>query len=342
MVKYLNLIVEFSDNIINSSRHHIRNSLNYLVENYDYKIIKTKDIFDNIDNIKKYLVDTYGNYDCCNLIAFGGVGEFIENINKISKFINVCFIIDDIHHSARMNKPRQKVFNKSKKLFITYAYQYEKYFSRHNQLYFFPHSIAYRIEFNNNPIKKILVSGHLNKDIYPNRNLMYELSKQNEKIELFKPDYNGYRLEGNNNKTYGIKYYELLNKYLCCVVDDSVIERRYIVAKFFEILGCGSLLIAFNSNTFKVFEELGFINNVHYISINENTYKDVIEYVLDEKNIDQINEIRLNGYNFSNKYHHYSNRAIYLNKVLTQESSNDKKYNIDSISSTKYICYDLE
>ena len=74
--------------------------------------------------------------------------------------------------------------------------------------------------------------------------------------------------------------------------------------------------------------------------MNKDNYKDIINYVLDEKNIDTINQIRLCGYEFVNKYHHYSNRAKYLNKILTGESENS--YSNDFITNTKYIKYVLE
>jgi hypothetical protein len=342
MIKYLNLILvrKTDDGVIKSDNHHISSILDYLNKKYDYKNIFLDDLVENINNLNIYLTKKYGEYDKCNLLSFGGVCDFVNCIGKLSEYVDLGIIIVDMHHGSRINRPRKIVFEKCKYIFSTYAYHHEHYFPRHDKIYFFPHSTAYKIEFNYNPIKKILVSGHLNQSIYPNRELMAKQSKINKNIELFVPDYSGYQIKNKDlSKTFGIKYYQLLNSYLCCVADDSIIERRYIVAKFFEIIGSGSLLIAFNSNTKEVFGELGFIDKVHYFSMNKENYEKIIEYVLDDKNIDEINKIRLNGYEFVNKYHHYTNRAEYLNKIFTEQINN--VYLLDSFTNTKYIKYEL-
>lgn len=341
MKKYLNLILDYGDNKNHCANHHIRNMLTYLVDFYDYKVCVYDDIVKNIDRLKEYLQNIWGVFDVINLLAYEGTTRFLDHINKLNRVVNLGLIVDDIHHGKSLREPRKKVFAKTKYLFLTYAYHYERYFPRHNFVYFIPHSIAYQINFNTNPIKKILISGHLNKDIYPNRELMVDISKQNNNIVLFKPDFNGYKItEKDYNKTYGNNYGKLLNSYLCCVADDSILDRRYMICKFFEIMGYGSLLIAFNTNTKTIFEELGFIDKVHYLSINTENYKDIINFVLDEKNIDMVNQIRFCGYEFVNKYHHYINRANYLNKIITGNS--EDFYSNDSLTNTKYIKYVLE
>ena len=342
MTKYLNLVLEYGDNKNHCANHHIRNMLSFLVEFYGYKVCVYEDIINNIDNLTDYFHNIYGEYDVVNLLAYEGTTRFIDYIDKLNTVVNLGLIVDDIHQGKSLREPRKKIFAKTKYLFLTYAYHFERYFPRHKFLYFLPHSIAYQIEFNLNPIRKILVSGHLNKDIYPNRELMVELSKQNNNIILFKPDFSGYKItEKDYGKTYGYNYCRLLNSYLCCVADDSVLDRRYMICKFFEIMGYGSLLIAFNTNTLEIFKELGFVDGEHYFSINVDNYKEIISFVLDDKNIEQINKIRLNGYNHVNKYHHYSNRAKYLNKILTLQH-NDLITSTDLITNTKYIKYVLE
>ena len=344
-LKILNLICDFGSNETKSCNHHIRNMLTYLIDNYSYIKISLDEIISNINDIKNYIKTYYEKniqYDKINLLSYEGVSSFKNIVNKLVKSMNLCFVIDDIHHQGNMYRYRKKIFPQCKYLFLTYAYHYEHRYPRHNNVYLLPHSISYSVEFNNNPINKILVSGHLNLSIYPNRNLAVQLSENNENIVLFKPDYKGYIINDNNtDKTFGLKYYNLLNSYLACFADDATLERRYIVAKFFEITGVGSLLIAFNKNTIDIFTELGFIDKVHYLSVSEDNYKEVVDYVLDSNNLEEINKIRYNGYIHTNKYHTFKNRAIHLNNILCENNLSDE-YNIDSITNTQYIKYVLE
>ena len=334
----LNLVMDYDDNEKSSCHHHVRNMLEYLIENYNYKKINEDIITANLNNLLEYFKTNYGDCTEINLIAFGGLGFFVDKIDILSKVANVSFIIDDIHHGKSINRYRQKVVKGCKYLFLHYAYHYERYFQRHNGLVFLPHATAYKIDFNPNPINKLLVSGHITKDIYPNRYLIAELSKLDDRVVVFSPDYCGYRIsEKDKNKTFGFKYYQLLNQYLCCFADDSVPERRYILAKFFEIMGSGSLLIAFNKNTKTAFDQLGYIDKIHYFAIDETNYIDTINYVLDPDNLELVNKIRRAGMEFTEKYHHYTNRADFIDKILNGKV--EIEYDYDTATNTKYIKY---
>lgn len=336
----LNLVMDYDDNLGSSCHHHVRNTLTYLIENYNYKKITSDIITANLANLSEYLKESYGDYREINLLAFGGIGFFVDKIDNLTKIMTVSFIIDDIHHGKSINRYRQTVIKKCKYLFLHYAYHFEKYFKRHDGLVFLPHASAYKMEFNLNPIQKILVSGHLNREIYPNRQLMADLSQKDSRIVLFSPDYNGYRIsQKDKDKTFGVKYYQLLNSYLCCFVDDSIIERRYILAKFFEITASGSLLLAFNKNTKSAFEEIGFIDKVHYLSVDETDYIDTVNYVLDSNNRKAIDKIRQTGMEFTEQYHFYTNRAEFIDKILTNRAN--IIYNCDKVTNTRYIKYDI-
>ena len=67
-------------------------------------------------------------------------------------------------------------------LLLPYAYCYNIYgYNPNSNLYFFPHCVKYNINFNKNPVNKILVSGRgrKNPNRYPMRVFMYELSLKN-------------------------------------------------------------------------------------------------------------------------------------------------------------------
>ena len=126
-----------------------------------------------------------------------------------------------------------------------------------------------------------------------------------------------------------------MNKYLVCFTCDASEDRPYILAKHFEILASGSLLLSANGNTKEYFERLGFIDNEHYISCDESNMLEKIRYCLDKTNRDKINKIRLNGYNLFKKEHSFEKRLISFEKILENSYENKKQYE-DGIAGTKY------
>ena len=224
------------------------------------------------------------------------------------------------------------------KLLLPYAYCYNIFdYNPCDKLYFFPHCTKYTINFNNSPVNKILLSGRgvKNPNRYPMRCFMFKVSLNDNRIDYLRPNHNYRENETNIEKfNCGKNYIKQLNKYKVCFADDSIDYSPYLVCKFFEILSSGALLLASLKYTKTYFENLGFVDGKHYISITENNYNDVINYVLDVKNEKTINQIRLAGYNFCNKYHNCHSRALQLRKIIAHKS-NAKIYR-DGIRNTEY------
>jgi len=197
--------------------------------------------------------------------------------------------------------------------------------------------VKYNLEFNKNPVNKILVSGRgrKNPNRYPMRVFMYNLSLNDDRIDYFKPDHN-YRIniEKYEQVMCGEKYIKKLNQYRVCFSDDAIHYSPYLVCKFFEILSSGALLLASLTYTKTYFLNLGFIDGEHYISISKEDYNEKIQYVLDEKNHEEIDKIRLAGYNLCNKYHTSEHRALQLKEII-EDTDNVKKYT-DGIGGTEY------
>jgi len=227
-------------------------------------------------------------------------------------------------------------------LILPYAYCYNIYgYNPNTNLYFFPHCVKYNIEFNKNPVNKILVSGRGRKNVnrYPMRVFMYDLSLKDERIDYFKPDHS-YRenIKNCEQVTCGENFIKKLNQYKVCFVDDSIHYSPYLLCKFFEILSSGALLLASLNYTKPYVSKLGFIDGEHYISISKEDYSEKIEYIFDEKNREEIDKIRLAGYNWCNTYHTSEHRALQLKEII-ENTENIKKYT-DGIGDTEYYMID--
>jgi len=138
--------------------------------------------------------------------------------------------------------------------------------------------------FNLNPIKKIFISGCIS-NFYPLRIIARKQDKKLIEV-LTHPSYKklAHRIIGDN-------YIFELNKYLCCFCDGT--SLNVILKKIYEILYSGSLLLS-DLNIKNDLEEIGVIENVHCILCDKNNIKNKMNYILNEENIKEINDIRKN------------------------------------------------
>jgi len=284
-------------------------------------------------------------FNCNNLLISGSryYNKFINYLNikdiKLSKNVNIFILKTGGIHGKILHT------NLNINIISTYSYALNLYYNNYYKNFWFPHMIRYKVNFNSNPINKILISGaitskknkRLNISTYPNREMMIEKSKNNKYLEYF-PRQKVSKKNINENHIFGKKYIELLNKYKVCFTDDATKTRPYIVAKFFEIMSSGSLLLSINPNTKKYFEKLGFIDKIHYISATVENIDEKIKYIFDDKNKDLINTIRKNGYEKVYKYHTIDCRTTQLNKILN-EKLEDFTLCKDGIAGSEYYIY---
>jgi len=251
---------------IDSLKNPIQNIVKLTIEELNI-ILKKNDLINFIQ--KKY------NFQLKNIVFFDLHHKIQIDKYNCLKNINIYLYVIDDHHDIRLGLPKYNDFitNNQLKLLCCYAYNLGSCNPIHNKIkenIFFPHSVIHKIEINNNPITKILACGRGFKNIqrYPYRNKIYKLSLINKNIEYLRSK-SSYR--GNPNLTskgcWGNNFIKTLNKYLIVFCDEANINTNcaYIIAKFFEIMSAGCLLLTYNPHTEKFFDKLGFIKNQHYI-----------------------------------------------------------------------------
>ncbi len=301
------------------------------LKEYDCCYDEISNLVNNKNELKKYFINKYGIIPKF-LITFGfdALHEIAQNLSEILKII---VIIDDIHHGKSIKKFRNIVLKYTYKCFCTYGYQINKWgLNMIEQNYFFPHFAYTIIKFNDEPIKKILISGTISND-YLDRKMLIEYSKINKNIDVLKK-----KVKCRNNTTseqegiYGKSYYEYLNKYLCCFLDSP---RDYILAKAFEICASGSLLLYMNENIKNICEQIGFIDEFNYISCTSYNYEEKIKYILNSENLEKINNIRMNGHNLIKNIHNHEHRLKTFINIL----NNDNCDNLKKIINEKYNTY---
>ena len=222
--------------------------------------------------------------------------------------------IDDLHdQNINLN-----IINKFDNKLITYPYLVDKFLPQiNNNIIKFPHYINDQFCKSPENVRNIQISilGHYLKKTYITRryiiirNYLINAKLKNCSITSFKDEVDN------------LTYYEILrNSYasIATSCDRKTLYYPYIVSKYFEIPGCGALLIA---HVLPEMEEelsrLGFVDNLNYIAFkNVDELIEKCNYIFDEKNKNEIETIRINGYNLIKNNHLISHRIKELIKIF--------------------------
>ncbi len=309
------LIIDYDKNYTRFG--HFYKMLDEFVSTTGSYYVNISALEENKENLEEYYLNNFQGIPQY-IISFCGIGSFTSIYKYINKYSKLVIIIDDIHHGKSVRNPRIPVINNSHIVFCTYAYQFTRWgLPKINNLYWMPHSGAWTIPFNTEPINKILISGRTSVD-YPDRNFAIDIAKKHpDLLEILKVNV-PYHLDENilnqpNDMIYGEKFYKYLNNYICCFVDTA---REYILCKVFEICASGSLLLCMNPELLNEFEQLGFIDGHNYISCTRDNFLLKVNWILEKSNLDKVNLIRTNGYKLVTKNHMYTNRLNNLLDIL--------------------------
>lgn len=246
--------------------------------------------------------------------------KYLYEIKKWENIFTIIYI-DDMHDSTEIRELKKTDirFNTFFDMVLfTYNYCATRFFKciEFDKSNWFPHAFNtyFDVEYNDNPINKILVSGSTGKTYHMRAKFVEE--KDNYPIHVL--PHPGYKIL--EHSIVGQKYIDEINKYRIGFTCYSNSKLPYIVSKFFEIPGSGALLLAFVVDIEKELQELGFIDMENYISINKKNFKEKLEWLFDEKNNDEIERIRRNGFDFIHSHHTYTHRVIKFMDLLKDKN----------------------
>lgn len=280
---------------------------------YNFTFMKDRDISsleetfqEKVNEIKSIIIllDNYGTFIEKNL-------DFIFSNKTITFYIHE----NDIHYlpskpgAAKRYKSLRDKLTDNNHIFILayYWYHYKKVFNINSKnIICFPKFVLTKniLQVNPTPKMKVLLSGAINLT-YPMRQYLKNLNNPNVEI-----------LNGSQNIR-GDDYIQYLNTYLCAFSCCSNNNTPYIVNKFFEIPAAGCLLLAYDEYVQDALKDIGFIDMVNYISCDKHNIVKKIEYICNEDNLEEMNKIRLNGYQLITNNHTIKNRYDLLEKLVT-------------------------
>jgi hypothetical protein len=223
---------------------------------------------------------------------------------------------DDLHSwSDSMRTAKTVAFAVSDLILATYAYKFREFYpqiAEIKEVRWVPHSACkdFMLTYNPSAENAIFLSGAIDRH-YPLRQRMLELCKLGGYPITLHP-HPGYHCgyDYTVDQRVGHGYAIRINQHRAAFTDCSI--HRYIVGKYFEIPATGALLLADKSIS-GPFRDLGFIENVHYVAVSPENLEEKIQYVLQEGNHRELDQVRRRGQELVWQKHKVEDRANLIN-----------------------------
>jgi hypothetical protein len=124
--------------------------------------------------------------------------------------------------------------------------------------------------------------------------------------------YTGFNYD--QNESVGRGYARRINQYRAAFTDSSIFN--YILAKYFEIPATGALLVADDAVSGPL-RQVGLMADEHYVPVSANNLEEKIAFVLDERNHDELDQIRKRGQELIWSCHKTIDRARQIDAACT-------------------------
>ena len=218
--------------------------------------------------------------------------------------------MDDIHyHNEKTREKLHKMFKYCDIIMLTYYNQFLKlreFEQYHKKACLYPFSSLFldKKEFSNN---KIFLSGRGSAS-YPFRRFLINNYRKSSLVDIL--DHPGYF--GLKHDIIGKKYYDMMSEYTAAIATTAKSPINYTVLKYFEIPSSGVIPIFQKTNDLI---ELGFIEDIHYIAINKNNFKQILNL----KYLEDKGRIGDEAYSLIMKNHTLQSRVDLFFKILEKE-----------------------
>lgn len=291
-----------------------------LITHFNWRQIETWKLWDGVGSIKDKLFDEFGELP--ETILFWEGYEFLQ-----ARAYEICrlechkvILADDLHWWEEQARQRKLVgFALCELVLSTCAYTWDKFypeFAGTKRVVWIPHSASpdFMLPYNHDPENSILLSGAISHH-YPLRQQMKTLQEQGS----YSIDYQGHPgyytgYDHETDEDIGPNYAATINRHRAGFTDSLI--YNYVVAKYFEIPATGALLFA-DEAVAGPLRQLGFIENRHYLPVSKENLEERIQYILDQRNHEELDEIRRRGQELVWERHKTSDRARQIDEVCS-------------------------
>ena len=289
-----------------------------LMANYGWRHIETLELLNGPRTMSGKLLEVFGEMPEV-ILFWESYYCLIEHAYDLVRLnCHKCIFAVDLHW--RWREEGQKKFlcySMCDTILTPYAYVFDNFYpqlSRVKQIAWVPHSASpdFMLRYNNHPENAILLSGSLGRH-YPFREQMKRLHERGSYAIAYHP-HPGYSCDYDydNNRDVGQGYAAKINNYRVGFTDSST--YKYVLAKYIEIPATGALLLADDAVAAQL-KELGLIRHRHYLPVSNDDLEEKIEYVLNERNHQELDEIRKRGQELIWEKHKTSDRARLIDEA---------------------------
>ena len=291
-----------------------------LIHGYGWQHLETMELFKGTTPLKARLRELLGDLPDA-ILFWEGYNVLPERAKDILELgCHKIIFADDLHWWNEQLRYRKVIsYLLCDTILATYADVFEEFYPdivRKRALVWVPHSAGadFRLEFNQQAENAIFLSGAIN-DYYPLRQQMKRLYDHKGYPIIYQP-HPGYhcRYDYGKDDNVGREYAKKINRHRAGFTDG--LRFKYLVAKHFEIPATGALLLA-DEAVSASFKRLGFIANRHYLPVSSRNLEEVIRYVVDEKNHQELDEIRKRGQALVWERHQTADRARLIDEACS-------------------------
>lgn len=291
-----------------------------LITDFNWRHVETRELWNASGNVRDTLLDL------CNelpevILFWEGYELLTARALEIQQLrCRKAILADDLHWwDAGMRLRKTVGFALCETVISTVGYAWNRLypeFAGTKKVVWVPHSASpdFLVPYNPNPVNAIFVSGAYG-NYYPLRDRIRELSQEGA-YAIVCHDHPGYYTgyDYDRNEAVGRGYAGKINNYRAAFTDSS--KFHYVLAKYFEIPATGALLMGDDSVSGPL-GQLGFIDNEHYIAVSHRDLEEKIRFVLDERNHDELDQIRRRGQELVWERHQSIDRARQIDAACT-------------------------
>lgn len=296
----------------------------------------TKDQSDQMEKSSYYLGEELRKQ--CDLLIWNHGGRMIDILSQLPQkpdfiLMNDCFapklcplveglneieipkgvIFHDISNYIQQRK-KFVVQEKIDVIFVHYKDAFKKRYPKLNKrMIWLPHHVNTDL-FKNYHLEKttdLLMMGAMSPRLYPLRAKMLQTLKNIPGFTYYPHPGYGREKDSYPGSLIGKAYAKEINRAKIFLTCHSIYE--YPLLKYFEILGCHTLLLAPSS---KELTELGFIDGKTFVSVNRNNFKEKAIYYL--KHEEERIQITRRGYLMIRNKHSTKQRVTELIQQIQQ------------------------
>jgi len=303
--------------------NNIGNNCNFIIHyDTDYKLS---------DDLSIYFISKYNDLPIYILFLWNLDQEVYNKIRKYLPNTKIIIWTDDIHWFNEDTYNNNYFTYNNADLILSHYNNYKDFYQLNinHKVYQFYHScstIFSRDNINLESIDEVYMYGAMNEH-YKYRNEFYNNIKQSFPNKINYRPHPGYQGDQSHitkitsDELYKYSYGFTAAIYPIFDVLEETDSKYYLVGKFFEIPGSGALLLCNHYGVQSEMELLGFKDKINYIHINNDNFIEIMNYLFDQTNKEEILKIRYNGHQLVKNNHQIKNRIDNINSILLNRMS---------------------